>query len=208
MPKTALKITGVKALRVALDPVKFDKILKVHMRQATAFNGKMGEAAMRKLIQSGLIAPKNAALTSAIKGDSKVLVDDSTLFGNITSKVVSDTEAFVGVLRTSGAFNVAVGVHEGVTIAVTTRMRGMFFLLWQASTGGLDPSKLEGRAAELFERFQDWKPLAPGTSSITIPARRWVPIVFRDPALKKQAKENWQKAMKAAFKDVARLAKG
>lgn len=203
MASTKFKITGIRGLEVALDPVKFAKASKKALRRASGQNGLMAKAKMRKVIQTG-IKPGNAELTQAIKGDDKPLVDTSELFNAITSKVTSDTEVFVGVLRRNAkAFNVGMTVHDGAAITVTPKMRGMFFYLMLASTGRMDPSKLTGRAAELFERFQDWKSLEPGTTTITISPRPFVAMAFADADLKRQAKANWQKALKQVFAERA-----
>lgn len=198
----SFKVKGMKGLVVALDPFKFASASREAIRKATALNGKLAEAEMRKQIQGG-IKPSNAALTQAIKGGDKPLVDSSELFQSVTSRVLSDTEVFVGVLRNNGAHNIAVVVHEGVAIKVTPAMRSMFFYLWKASIGQMDPSKLTGRAAELWQRNQDWKPLLPSTTAITIPARPFVEHTFQSARLKGIARYNWERAMGTVFKKRA-----
>lgn len=195
----SLRVKGMKGLEVALDPIKFARASRASIRRATQLNGKLAEAEMRKQIQKG-VNPRNSDLSQAIKGGDKPLVDSSELFNAITSVVQSDTEVFVGVTRKSGAYNVAAIVHEGATIRVTPAMRGMFFFLWKASVGEMDPSKLTGRAAELFQRFQDWRPLAASTTVIVIPARPFVELTFDSPRLKGIARYNWERALGTAFK--------
>ena len=201
MPKRAasFRVKGMKGLEIALDPVKYARASRASIRRATELNGKLAEAEMRKQIQKG-VNPRNSDLSQAIKGGDKPLVDSSELFNAITSKATSDTEVFVGVLRMSGAYNIAVIVHEGATIRVTATMRGMFFYLWKASVGEMDPSKLTGRAAELWQRFQDWRPLLPETTAINIPARPFVQLTFGSPRLKNIARYNWESALGTAFK--------
>jgi hypothetical protein len=203
-----IKFTGMKGALDALDPKKMTKALRKHLRRATRLNGKLGERAIRKVIQSGEGMERNAALTHSIKGDNSPLVGDSTLFNNITSKAISDVQVFVGVLRTSQAFNVAAIIHEGATVAVSPAMRGLFFILWKASTGDFPSADLSGRAADLFSMFQDWKPLKQSTVVIVIPPRRFIHQAWSSPDLKKQAQANWAKAIQAGLNEQARKGKG
>lgn len=202
---TEFKIRGLKRWRKAIDARGFDAAARRHMRRATMLNGKIGEKIQRQTIQSGNSLKKNAALTQAIKGDNKPLVGDGTLFQAITSKVIDDFTVFVGVLRTSEAYNVGIMVHQGAETKVTNKMRGMFFALWKASKGELDPGKLRGRAKELFEQMQDgWYPLAKDTEVIILPARPWVEIAFRNTQMVKQTRDNWKQALEAAFRERAK----
>jgi hypothetical protein len=201
-----IRFTGVKGLEKALNPKHLNKLLKQNMRKATRLNGKLGEAAQRKEIQQG-VPPRNAPLTQAIKGGDKPLVHTSALFASITSRIIKDTVVFVGVLRTNARYNIAVAVHEGATISVTPKMRGLFFALWQASSGAMDPNKLSPRAKELFEATQDWKPLSSSTTAIIIPPREWVKRSFERPEVQAMAKANWEMALEHTFKQVAEMAK-
>lgn len=160
---------------------------------------------MRSAIRGGRGFAKNAALTQAIKGSNKPLVDDGTLFQGITSKVIDDFTVFAGVLRTDKNFNVAAAVHEGAQVKVTPAMRRMFFMLWKASTGGIDPGQLTGRAKELFGRMQEgWLPLTSSASVIVIPPRRWVEVAFRNTQMTKLVRQNWERAMVVTFGERAR----
>lgn len=199
---TSFKIKGMKGLEIALSPSKFATASKEKIRRATALNGKLAAGEMRRLIRKG-IKPENAALTQAIKGGDKPLVDSSKLFESITSKVTSDVEAFVGVLRTNENYNIAAIVHEGATLNVTPAMKGMFFFLWKASSGELDPSKLQGRARELWERSTNWRPLGPDTKAINIASRPFVEETFSSKRLIDLAKYNWERALGSTFKKIA-----
>jgi hypothetical protein len=202
---TSFKIKGLKRWRQALDAGGFDAASRKNIRLATALNGKIAEALIRKSIQSGGKLKKNASLTVSIKGSNKPAVDTGLMFQSMTSRVEDDFTVFVGVLRTSGHYNVAVIVHEGVEEKVTPEMRGMFFALWRASTGELDPSKLTGRAAELFARKQTgWTPLAADTQVIVIPGRPFFRVAFTNTQMIKQARDNWKKALEATFGEVAK----
>lgn len=207
MPKWEFKLKGARKIEQALDPRRFDKTLKKHLRRASALNGKIAEAMVRDTIQNGPFAP-NKPLTTLIKGSEKPLVDKGDLFQSVTSRVMKDgLTVFVGVLKTAPGFNIAVVVHEGAEIGVTAKMRGLFFILWQASIGATDPSELSGRAADLFERFQDWKPLSPSTSAIIISARPFIKETFKNKKLRKAAVDNWRQAMRLAFAEQAKAAK-
>ena len=148
---------------------------------------------------------KNAALTRAIKGSAKPLVDNSDLFKAVTSKTLGVFKVFAGVLRTEGVYNIAKTLHEGVDIPVTKKMRSLFYVLWLASQDAADGgSRLKGavggRAAELFAKFQDWKPLGVNTAVIRIPARRFLQGITKDPQLRTSVEEGWSHAIQRALK--------
>lgn len=207
MPRTRFKLnpSDVRRIEQALDPRVFRGTIRRHVAQATKRNGKLAEAIVRQTIRAG-VPPPNAALTVAIKGSNKPLVDHGTgIFQAVTSKAMSATEVFVGVLRTSEAFNIAATIHNGATIRVTDKMRGMFYVLWLASQGSIKPGDLEGRAAELFERMPTgWKPLKASTTHIVIPERPFMRIAFRNPRLLRQARANWRQAVNTAMRELAR----
>lgn len=208
MPKTEFKIKGLKRWRKALDARGFDEEARKRIRIATALNGKVVEAAMRKVLQSGRLRA-NAALTIAIKKSSKPLVDQGTLFQSITSQVVDDFTAFVGVLRSSPAYDLVQTLHEGVRIKVTQKMRGLFYMLWRASTGNIDSGRLTGRAAELWARMPGgWFPLAASTKVIVIPPRRFILAAFRAKGVIDQCRRNWEKALDDTFSARAKAGKG
>lgn len=192
-------------MELAWDPKRMTSAMRKHLRRATAINGKFAEAEVRQVIKSGRKLERNAALTIAIKGENKPLVGlTSEMFRAITSKVINDTAAFVGVLRTDDAFNIAEIVHDGHTIAVTPAMRGMFFVLWKASEGSMVPSKLTGRAAELWDQMPGgWKPLRKSTTAIVIPSRPFIDIAFESVNLKKRVEGNWNMAIQAAMREQA-----
>jgi hypothetical protein len=208
VPKTQFKIKGLKRWRAALDAHGFDEVARKNIRKATALNGKIIEAAVRKVIQSGKLKA-NAPLTIAIKGSSKPLVDHGGLFQAVTSHVVDDFTVFVGVLRSSPAHRLVEMLHEGVVISVTPAMRGMFFMLWRASIGEIDPNRLTGRAAELWARMpRDWKPLATDTKKIVIPPRRFIKAGFRTAGIIALCRKNWKAALEASFRARKNAGKG
>lgn len=196
------KIKGVSALKVALDPAAMEKCNRREMKRETWLNGKLAVAKVRQVIRSG-VPPRNAALTQAIKGGDKPLVDSSELFNSVAAQVVDDFTVFVGVSRTNGAYNIAAIVHEGATIRVTPKMRALFFALWQVSIGNMSATKLSARGKELYAKSTDWKPLRQSTTVIRIPARKFVEIALSDPTLIAKAKANWTRGLNAAFKERA-----
>lgn len=207
MPKTMVKWNrGAKRLTGAWDPRKMDAAMRRHMRRASAINGKLAEAEARQVIRTSRNLQRNAPLTVALKGENKPLVGlTAELFRAITSKATSPNTVFVGVLRTDSVYNVAKTIHEGTTIPVTPAMRGLFFVLWKASTGDIDPSALTGRAAELWDQMSSgWKPLKKSTTAIVIPSRPFMDIAFESARLMKRAQTNWQKAFQTAVNERAK----
>lgn len=201
MPKGGIKFKNWDAFKILIRPGRFRRRLEKHVGQATARNVKFLTKAIRKQIQRGGFA-KNAALTAAIKGSSKPLVDYADLFKAITAKKLAWDHAFVGLLRTSGAYNVGLIVHEGADVPVTAKMRNLFWVLAIASqeVGTGAAPELTGRAAELFARFQSWRPLNPGTRIIRIPPRPFVLQAMEDPALRRQVERGWSDAVQLALK--------
>lgn len=189
----------------ALDSSRFRRIARRHLRIATERNGLEAQATIRRLIRSGAFA-SNAVLTKEIKGSGKPLVDNATsLFQAITSKIETDTSIFVGVLQTDGFYNIALALHDGRAISVTPKMRLMFRVLHWVSIGNMDPSELDGRAAELWrQKPGGWLPLKESTVVIILPPRFFILRAFDDPKLKKRARINWTRAINNAMKEHAK----
>lgn len=196
--------------RKALEPESAKKVIKKHMDRATRLNGKVFEKHVRESIKNDTFLA-NAELTEAIKNDNKPLVGvetGATLFKAITSRAIKTGSAmksavFVGVLRTNSFYNIALAIHNGKTIKVTDKMRGLFLALFLASQGRIDRSKLSKRGQDLFDYMSTgWKPLKRGTTRIIIPPRRFIDNVFKDPEATKIAQNNWKQALKAAFKEI------
>ena len=188
----------------ALDSARFRRIARKHLRTATERNGLEAQAAIRRLIRSGNFA-SNAVLTKQIKGSGKPLVDNATsLFQAITSKVETDTSVFVGVLQTDDFYNIALALHNGTAIQVTPKMRLMFRVLHWVSIGNMDPSELDGRAAELWKaKPGGWFPLKDTTIAIILRPRFFILRAFDDPKLKKTVRINWNRALSIAMKEQA-----
>lgn len=195
---TGYQVTGMAAWADATDSTAFSKRLVRNVRRATKLNALAAAKTMREVIQSGSFKA-NAPLTVALKGSSKPLVGGGDMFQSVTTEAINEDEIFVGVLRSEGGFDVVDIVHNGAVIPVTPAMRWMFMLLAKASDGSMDPSKLEGRAADLFGQFQSWKPLAQSTTVIVIPARPFAEVAFNKTELIKLCQDNWEAAVLAAM---------
>lgn len=202
--KFEMDMKKVKEFERRLDPKVFKATVDKHLGKATALNGKIGEKMVRQAIVAGNYAP-NAALTVMLKGSSKPLVGiDNGIFQAITSQRVDSTTVFIGVLRTNEDYNIALAVHDGISIRVTPKMRGMFYALWKASEGAMPAANLTGRAAELWERAKSgWKPLKQSTTAITIPPRRFIEDVMKNPEFKTKAHMTWSKALEDAYRELA-----
>lgn len=188
------KIGAWKRLRAMLTPSILNKKLKREVRVATGVNAQFVMAQVQKGIQSG-VDPANRPLTMMVKQAGKPLVDTAALFNAITFRMMNYKTAFVGVLRTNDAANVAEAVHEGVTFKVSAAMRMLFrYLYWASVTG--DPSKLTGRAVELWNLHPGgWYPLKASTDKIKVPARPFLRKVFNDPAVLDFVAEQWRQAV-------------
>lgn len=195
---TGYRVTGMAAWADASDNKAFGRRLARNVRRATKLNALAAVKTMRDVVQNGSFKA-NAPLTVAIKGSSKPLVESGDMFQSITTEKLDDDHYFVGVLRTEAGYDLVNIVHNGAVITVTPAMRWMFMLLSKASTGSMDPSKLEGRAAELFGKFKDWKPLAESTTQIVIPERPFAVVAFNRDDLVKICRSNWEAAVLAAM---------
>lgn len=194
---------GWKRMKNALKGPEAQRALKAELKRATQLNAKLAEAQIRKTIRKGGFA-RNAALTIAIKGSTKPLVDQGQLFQFITSKTIGDSTVFVGMLRTDDDYNIGMAIHQGAAIPVTNAMRGLFFVLWQASSGRMPASKLTGRAADLFERMPDgWYPLKDSTKVIIIPPRPFIAQALAAADFKAKIVGNWNMAVVRALKHRA-----
>lgn len=206
MPEQAFTIRGIGKLRTMLKGNVMKKEVERKVRRATGRNGLLVLKAIRKRIQADKYA-ENAELTEAIKGSGKPLVDFGDLFQAMAMHQPDAKTVFVGILKTDDAFNIGVALHEGKVIKVTDKMRGLFFVLWLASVGGIDPAELKGRAQELFRRYKHWKPLDEETTEIRIPARRFIGEAFEAGGLKRKIVVNWKNAVREGMIDASRKGK-
>jgi len=213
MPKElAIRFDGGWAkYREAVSWARFEPILRKHVGKATERNALSAVKQIRKEMKAG-VPPRNAKLTITIKGGSgKPLVGTpgADLFSSATYSLESWDKAIAGVKRTSGNYNVALIVHEGATIKVTPKMRGMFDVLFRASRAhkeGRPIPKLTGRALAIWEasKKKRFYPLKPSTTVIRIPKRPYVRYAFQDLGLKRLVQEQWSTAVQKAFREIAR----
>lgn len=177
-----LEAIGFNRLKEILSPPAFEARLKREVAAATRINALLAEAAITDAIHSGAFAP-NAALTVAMKGSSRPLVDQGLLVGSVSSKSRWD-EADIGVLRkrkrASGSdANIAAIVHYGAHVTVTDRMRRYFYWL----------SRKNPRV----------KPLRSTTTVIVIPPRRYMDAAVSDDS-KAEYVRNWAAAVARAMR--------
>lgn len=209
MAKSGITFKGFRQFEKALSARGFGEVLQKHVGLATGRNARLVQRAIRQKIKHG-VKPPNAPLTVAIKQSDKPLVDRGDLFGAISVVQPDWRSAFIGVNRKDPLHDIAEVLHEGKIVPVTQKMRGLFFMLWLASKaarGDADAPMvvpLSGRARELFERFQDWRPLKPETRAIKIPARPFIRQAFEDPQVRRRVMEGWVRAVGRAAKEVTR----
>lgn len=215
MAKTGMRLTGFDKLLVGLKSGNLRRNMRKHVGRATGINAHIMQAHMRKVIKSGTLA-KNAALTMAVKRSSKPLVDFGDLWQAVTTYQKRWDLAFVGILRREAKYNIALFLHEGGNIPVTQKMRGLFFVLAQASATaqsredrgrfmGATAVSLSGRAEELFSRYKKWRPLSVDTRVIKVPARPFAEIAFKETpsSVTQQIRDNWARAIQRALADTA-----
>ena len=210
MSKTQFKLTGKwKKLTALIDPARFEGALKKNVGRATEWNARLVAKEMRARITAGKYTG-NADLTMVLKGSEKPLAGrEGALFQAITHVRDTPFRAFAGVIRRREGdveiTDIAVTIHEGVTMQVTPAMRWMFESLARATEGRLDPSQLRGRAAEIFEELPEGTriyPLKDTTDSIVIPPRPFMRLVFEDGAMLAKVRRNWTAAVDAALRGV------
>jgi len=184
-----------------LDASRFSGAIATNIDRATVANAMLAAAEIRRRIRGKRYTP-NAALTTLIKGSSTPLVDEALLFQAVTHQRIDGKTAFAGVIRRARGkggdlADIATMLHEGASLPVTPAMRGLFYVLAQATQGKRDPATLTGRAAEIFAQLKGKGPiypLKPGTTVIVIPPRPFLREVFEDKGLLAKMKTNWARA--------------
>jgi len=195
-------------MAMILDAGRFDRAQRSLMRTATYRAGKYVESRIRIQIKKAPYTP-NASLTTAIKGSTKPLVDHADIWKAITTSRVDPNTVFVGVLNTAlgpdgkRLVNITAVIHDGFAIPVTKKMRGLFHVLWLATTGKMDPAQLTGRAAEIYSRLNGRaviQRLKPSTTTIVIPKRPFIRDVFEDQAVRAAVMKYWEDAYDRAVR--------
>lgn len=201
---------GWRILAKALDPKLSQPVLQKYVGRATEANAAMVRGAVRQNIRHGVGLQENAPLTALIKGGKRPIVGTPGLdmFNAIIYEVQDWRVALVGVKRFAGeTVNVAEIVHEGKTINVTKKMRGLFWVLWLASKGRIKPGELTGRAKEIFEETKGAKgikPIGETKKKIVIPSRPFLKITIEDDEVRKKAKAHWLNAVQATYAELAK----
>lgn len=200
-----------KRFEIALEPGRYDKVMKKHVGKALELSALFVVSMIRDGIKDGDF-DENALLTREIKGSSKPLVDKGDLWQAITHTMVDEFRVFVGLNRTErgggkrgkkDTYNIGITLHEGVTVKVTDKMRALFFYLWLASVDpGRYERKLKGRAKELWERKKGgWRKLEKGF--VRIPGRPFIKAVFDDPGVKAKVEKILAAGVDAGFREQA-----
>ena len=187
----AIKLTGDwKKFKFILDPKGFSKRLRGELNRA---NTRIANRAIRQM-KSDIRGKKfidNAALTKSVKGSSVPLVDNSDMINAFTFKKLqaraTNSLWFVGLIRASKPTetNIGITLHQGVTIAVTPKMRAFFAVM----------------AAEHPD--QGWKQLKPGTTKIIIKPRPFITRTFARKDLREFARQEWSAGVQRALNPSA-----
>lgn len=184
-----LKLEGFDELQDKLDDKKFRKRLKKNVRIAQKRNALAAEGLIKRAIFEGKEFDANSAITIAIKGSNRPLVDTGGLVASINHAVPKWDIAFIGVLKSRqqtgedgrkyDLLNVAFIMHEGASIKVTQKMRNFFALMARENPG-------------------KWFPIKPGTKVITIPRRPFLEMAVTEGAEKLYRKQ-WNEAIQASL---------
>jgi len=206
MPRGAIRLTGNWAgFKKALEGRTFTTAARKNMRRAMGLVGTLVAREVREQIKRGRYKA-NAALTVALKGSNEPLKGKRTgeLWQAITHKVIDDFTVFVGVLRTSGDYNVAAAVHQGVSIGVTPRMRAMFWALWKMTLGVPGAELTSKRAEQLWSWNKVWYPISRATQAIVIPPRPFMARAFRSRGTQRIVQKVLTEALDATFQELVK----
>jgi hypothetical protein len=205
-------------MKHALNAGRLKEAVRVEIGNATDKAALFVRGRIRKRIQDGTTYSANAQLTMMLKHTTKPLVGaGADLFNSVTTKKIDWRSAFVGVLRgtsVNGVDMVNIGeiVHEGASIKVTDKMRGMFLALAMVGRGQMPASNLQPRAAELAKQLGDnikqIRPLKLTTRVIIIPPRHFISSVFNDPNVVKRCQSIWKSAATKALKGESQPGSG
>lgn len=210
-----LELTGFwNRVDAMLDPGKWERALTLEIDRATRINCMYLAREVRQRIR-GRKYRENATLTAILKGSSNPtpLVDRGDLFKAITWKRIGRGTYLTGILRTARTARdeetaqLAINLHEGKSIAVTERMRTMFWHLSMYSKGEMSMADLTGRARELAGRLKKGAvvhELGPNVRYIVIPPRPFLVEPFTDPAVRRKIIENWRQGVERALTRIAK----
>ena len=188
-----LELEGFDELSRALNPRVFMPNLRKFVRAENVKLSIVGKDTLRRAVKgSSGWAVANAALTVALKGSSKPLIDKGDLWGNINKTLVGSFEFIVGtkLVDHSGKHNLAWIIHEGTTIDVDEKVRKFF-------------------RAKSFETKGRIKPLKASTIRIVIPGRKYMEKAFiKDKKFTTLMLLGWRNAIDKAFRFGSKKAAG
>lgn len=200
---------GFKEFGRMLDPRRFTAALKQEVMKATVENAKFLEQEVKAAIDGARIGPNNKPLTVMIKKRDHPLLDSGRMREAVEAVIVDWKTASVGIPSSSPSYKVAKWVSEGRSVPVTDRMRQMFKMLWLVSEGRLEPSRLQGRAAELWSRSTGpWYPLSDNTRIIRIPPRPFIELTTKRPDVKAKIRKTYATALANTWRVHVRSARG
>ena len=203
---------GWRVFAKAINPKLNQAMLEKHVGRATKANGALVRRRVRSNIRAGVGLGQNAELTALIKGGNRPIVGTPglDLFNAITYEVQDWRVVMIGVKRMGGAgfaSNIALIVHDGMSIPVTKRMRGLFWVLWLASKGRIEYSDLKGRAKEIYDLTggaKGIKPIGENKRAIVIPSRPFLKITIEEDETQKAVRTNWHNAVKATIAEMTK----
>lgn len=195
---------GWKEYADAVEVKRFRR--KLNREKKKAFDA-IARDIIAKVIEGNNNFAPNAPLTLLLKQGNTPLKaggKNRGLFKSISTKTMGPNKLFVGFTKSNKFYSRAKLLHDGGAIKVTHKMRMMFFALWMVSAGHMEPSKLTGRARELWKLNQEWYPLNEGTKAIKIPGRPFIEEAFKDPEVIKKARAAFIIAINRTIRAVAR----
>lgn len=195
MATVSLTLVGFEKLKDILDTTKFPARFRKHVQRATMRNALIGASAVTRAIYKG-VPPPNAALTVALKGSSRQLVDTGALGGSVSGKAAAWNEMEIRVHRkararprrfrgqrvtTKQAADIAALLYYGASVPVTDKMRRYFYAL--------------------SHQNPNVKPLKASTKVIVIPPRKFLDVAL-DADNVKTYTANWTDAVRLAMLGV------
>ena len=197
----------------ATDPTRFRFAMDVKMHVATKRNCEDVQNEIRRRID-GREYDKNSGLTILLKASSKPLVGGTTGYGgsdvggtllkSLGNSMQGAYVGFIGVVRSRGGANVALIVHQGAVLKMTTQRRK--WLAMAISKAMKRQGMTYSRRGEAYTYAGGKATPVPGSSSnigaqaIVIPARPFITKAMQDPALQKRLIDRWAAAAAEALK--------
>lgn len=177
-----------KAWEEVLSARGFTQRLDTEVDRANQRIGLDAVAAIRRSIRSGDYEP-NSALTVAIKGSSKPLVDTGDLNRRITHDVEKGRRAvWVGLKRNEGKTSVAEKLHDGFVIDLEAH-----------------PGIRQAVFAKLREKGRMFRPgnqLASGSKRWVVPPRPFITGPLAGPEMQAKIRQHYHEAFGRALRNA------